>query len=126
MTLGETFERFLQQAPITVMVRALLERTLSPEEINRGFERDARNQYHREILFSAMVKLMGAVVCGVQPSVRAAYLNSLGEIAARRPSWKKLAHFDSARWRSRRALSRIGSLADGHEVPALDQEADHG
>ena len=82
MTFGETFERFLQQAPISVMFRALLERTLSPEEIDRSFERNALNQYHREILFSAMVKLMGAVVCGVQPSVRAAYLNSLGEIAA--------------------------------------------
>src|SRR5262249_27372040 len=33
-------------------------------------------------LFSALVKLMGAVVCGVQPSIRAAYLDSLGEITA--------------------------------------------
>jgi hypothetical protein len=82
MTLGETFERFVQQAPISVMFRALLERTITPEEIDRCFERHAINQYTREILFSSIVKLMGAVVCGVQPTVRAAYLNSLGEIAA--------------------------------------------
>src|SRR3954463_1246812 len=32
--------------------------------------------------FPSVVELMGAVVCGAQPSVRAAYLASLGEIAA--------------------------------------------
>jgi IS4 transposase len=82
MRLGETFERFLQGAPISVMFRALLERTLDPGEIDRFFERTATKQYTREILFSSIVKLMGTVVCNTQPSVRAAYLDSLGEIAA--------------------------------------------
>jgi len=82
VSLGETFERFLQNAPISVMFRALLERTIDPNEIDRLFEQTATNQYTREILFSALVKLMGAVVCGVQPTIRAAYINSLGEIAA--------------------------------------------
>lgn len=82
MQLGDTFERFLQQAPIAVMVRALLERTLDPTEIDRLFKSAATNQYTREILFSSLVKLMAAVVCGVQPSIRAAYISSLGEIAA--------------------------------------------
>src|SRR5262249_8748060 len=39
-------------------------------------------QYTREALFSSLVELMGAVVCGAQPSVRAAYLAALGEVAA--------------------------------------------
>src|SRR3954447_12305646 len=82
MRLGETFERFLQQAPISVMVRALLERTLEPTEVDRLFKNAATNQYARKILFSSLVKLMAAVVCGVQPSIRAAYISSLGEIAA--------------------------------------------
>jgi IS4 transposase len=81
MQLGETFERFLQRAPISVMVRALLERTLDPAEIDRLFENSSTTQYTREILFSSLVKLMASVVCGVQPSVRAAYVSSLGEIA---------------------------------------------
>ena len=38
MQLGETFERFLQQAPISVMYRALLERALDPRELDRLFE----------------------------------------------------------------------------------------
>lgn len=82
MQLGETFERFLQQAPISVMYRALLERALDPHELDRLFEREATNQYTRELLFSTVVDLMAAVVFGVKPSIRSAYLASLGEIAA--------------------------------------------
>src|SRR6266540_272242 len=82
MRLGEVFERFIQQAPISVMFRTLLEHAFDPAEIDRLFEQNATRQYTREVLFSSMVELMGAVVCGAQPSVRAAYLASLGEIAA--------------------------------------------
>src|SRR3954469_17402176 len=82
MRLGETFERFLQQAPISVMYRALLERALDPRELDRLFEREATTQYTRELLFSSVVDLMATVVFGVKPSVRAAYLASLGEVAA--------------------------------------------
>jgi IS4 transposase len=82
MQLGEVFERFIQQAPISVMFRTLLEHALDPAEIDRIFEDNANRQYTREVLFSSIVELMGAVVCGAQPSVRAAYLSSLGEIAA--------------------------------------------
>ena len=82
MQLGAIFERFLQKAPISVMYRARLERALDPQEIDRLFENTATNQYTREILFSSIVKLRGAVVCGAQPSVRAASSDSLGEIAA--------------------------------------------
>src|SRR3954453_17147992 len=82
MRLGEVFERFIQQAPISVMFRTLLEHALAPAEIDRLFEDNATRQYTREVLFSSIVELMGAVVCGAQPSVRAAYLASLGAIAA--------------------------------------------
>jgi len=80
MTLGETFERFLQEAPIAVMYRALLERALDPHELDRLFEREATEQYTKELLFSTLVDLMATVVLGVKPTVRAAYLASLGEI----------------------------------------------
>lgn len=82
MQLGATFERFLRQAPISVMYRALLERVLDPHELDRLFEHEATSQYTREVLFSTVVQLMATVVLGVKPSVRAAYLDSLGEIAA--------------------------------------------
>ena len=35
MRLGEVFERFIQQAPISVMFRTLLEQALDPAEIDR-------------------------------------------------------------------------------------------
>src|SRR3954469_23297039 len=82
MQLGDVFERFIQQVPISVMFRTLLEHALDPAEIDRLFEENASRQYTREVLFSSIVELMGAVVCGAQPSVRAAYLASLGEVAA--------------------------------------------
>src|SRR3954470_21765561 len=81
MRLGEVFERFLQQAPISVMFRALLERALDPDELDRLFEQTATSQYTRELLFSSVVDLMGLVVCGAQPSARSAYLASLGEVS---------------------------------------------
>src|SRR3954470_9214261 len=82
MGLGHVFEWLLQQPPISVMSRARLERALDPDERNRLFEQTATSQYTRELLFSSVVDLMGLVVCGVQPSVRSAYLASLGEISA--------------------------------------------
>src|SRR3954454_16402430 len=82
MRLGDVFERFLQQAPISVMFRALIERALDPDEQDRLFEPTATTQYTRELLFSSVVDLMGLVVCGVHPSVRSADLASLGEVSA--------------------------------------------
>jgi IS4 transposase len=82
MRLGDIFERFLQEAPISVMFRALMERSLDPDELNRLFEQTTSSQYTRELLFSSVVDLMSLVVCGVKPSVRSAYLASLGEISA--------------------------------------------
>src|SRR5512135_1617366 len=82
MRFGDIFERFLQEAPISVMSRALLERALDPNELNRLFEQTALSQNTRERLFSSIVDLMSLVVCGIKPSVRSAYLASLSEITA--------------------------------------------
>ena len=53
MRFGDIFERFLQEAPISVIFRALLGRALDPNELNRLFERTAASQYTRELLFSS-------------------------------------------------------------------------
>lgn len=73
MVLGEVFSRFVQQSPVSVMVCTLMERTLSPGKIDAIFARTARWQYQRELLFSTVVDLMSQVVCGIRPSVHAAY-----------------------------------------------------
>lgn len=72
--LGDVFERFVEQSPISVMVRATLERVLGADRLALWYERTAEKQYTRELLFSTVYDLMSQVVFCIQPSVRAAYL----------------------------------------------------
>lgn len=67
------FERFVETTPITVMVRAIMERIFAPELLDKLFKEKAEQQYQRELLFSTVVGLMSLVVCGIYPSVSAAY-----------------------------------------------------
>lgn len=67
------FERFVENTPVTVMVRAIMERIFAPEKLEQLFQGNAENQYTKELLFSHLVGLMGLVVCGIHPSVHAAY-----------------------------------------------------
>lgn len=55
------------------MVRGILEKVLVPEKLDELFEKTAKVQYTRELLFSSVVNLMSLVVCGIRPSVNAAY-----------------------------------------------------
>jgi IS4 transposase len=73
MLLNSVFERFVQDSPVAVMVRGLLEHVLAPASVDALFEMHAQNQYTRELLFSQVVDLMGQVVCGIYPSANAAY-----------------------------------------------------
>lgn len=73
MILGEVFERFVGESPFSVMLRVLLEQSLPAQEIDELFEQQAQRQYPRELLFSTVVNLMSLVVCGILPSVNAAY-----------------------------------------------------
>lgn len=72
--LSDVFERFVEKSPISVMVRAALERVLGADRLDQWYERTAQKQYTRELLFSTVYDLMSQVVFRVQPSVRAAYL----------------------------------------------------
>ena len=61
-------DKFIQKAPITVMVRSLLENLLNPNKIDQWFESILTTQYTKSILFSAIVELMFTVVCKVRPN----------------------------------------------------------
>ena len=67
--LGKIFERFVEQSPICVMARGLLERVLPSEKIDEIFERVADGQYTRDLLFSTVFDLISQVVCGSRKSV---------------------------------------------------------
>ncbi len=45
MLLGEIFERFVEQSPVTVMVRGVLEKVIAPEKLDELFEKTAKVQY---------------------------------------------------------------------------------
>lgn len=70
--LSELFSRFIQESATTVMARAVLERMLPPEQLDAWFERTAKRQYTRELLFSSVFGMMLEVVCGIRTSVHAA------------------------------------------------------
>lgn len=67
------FSEFVEQTPVTVMVRGIMERIFEPSALNELFETYAVKQYTRELLFSNVVSLMSLVVSGIHPSLSAAY-----------------------------------------------------
>jgi IS4 transposase len=73
MLFQEVFDRFLKESPVSVMVRATLEHTLTAEFLDQLFRDHAVRQRESPLLFSTIVDLMSLVVCGVRPSINAAY-----------------------------------------------------
>ena len=72
MLLGDVFDRFAAESPVSVMARAAFEHALPADAVDELFAEHAERQYTRELLFSQLVDLMGPVVCRVQPSLNAA------------------------------------------------------
>lgn len=73
MAFGPVLDSFIKHSPISTMVRALLERVLTPERLNECFARATNRQYTRELLFSSVFELMTLVVTKTFPSINAAY-----------------------------------------------------
>jgi len=73
MITSTVIERFAQESPTSMMVQGLMEHLFGEQGLNELFERHAQQQYTRELLFSQVVDLMSLVVCGIEPSVNAAY-----------------------------------------------------
>jgi IS4 transposase len=73
MILGDVFDRFAQDSPLTVMAQGVMENALNPAIVDQLFEDVADTQYTRKLLFSSVVDLMGLVVCRIKPAINAAY-----------------------------------------------------
>jgi hypothetical protein len=80
------FEQFVAASPVSVMVRATMERIFSDENLNDLFEETAEKQYTRELMFSSVVGLMSLVVSGIHPSVNAAYKALEKQIGVSKPA----------------------------------------
>jgi Transposase DDE domain len=73
MALSELFRPFIEDKPLCVMARGVLERLLDPQRLDALFARTAQRQYTRDLLFSTAVELLAQVVLGRKPAVYAAY-----------------------------------------------------
>ena len=71
--LSSVFMSFVEESPISVMARGMLERALNPDQLDQWFNTTAQQQYTRELLFSTTFDLMSCVVLGSYSSVHAVY-----------------------------------------------------
>jgi hypothetical protein len=69
----EILQRFIDQAPIAVMVQATAARAIGDSVLDDIFARTADPQYTRTLTFSTVVRLMTRVVFRTYPSVNKAY-----------------------------------------------------
>ena len=73
-------KRFVDKAPLPVMMRALLQRELDSVQLDRWFETVAKQQYTRKLLFSTLFELMTQVVLRQSGSIRAAWLEDEADV----------------------------------------------
>lgn len=78
--LSSVFKPFIDESPISIMARGMVERVLNPDQINTWFDSTTNAQYTKDLLFSSIVDIMTQVVCGSRPSVNAAYQASKEKI----------------------------------------------
>lgn len=81
------FDAFVQQSPVSVMMRGMIEHVFRAERLDALFEHHAKAQYTRELLFSEVVNLLSLVVCGIHPSVNAAYKAKATELSVERAAF---------------------------------------
>jgi IS4 transposase len=90
------FERFVQESPVAVMVRATLENAFSAPALDRLFVCTAEQQYTRTLLFSTVVELMTTVVLRQEQSLHAAFQQRRQQVAVGISSlYEKLARMES-------------------------------
>jgi hypothetical protein len=78
--LSPVFKPFVEQSPVSVMARAMMERVLNPDQLDQWFDSTANQQYTKDLLFSSLFDIMSQVVQGSHRSVHAAYQASKEDI----------------------------------------------
>jgi hypothetical protein len=78
--LSPLFDAFVEASPVSVMMRVLMENIFNPSRMDQLFKTHSERQYEQELLFSTQVDLMSLVVCGMYPSVHAAYQKKAVEV----------------------------------------------
>ena len=73
MNFDDVFKPFIDESPVSVMFRGVLENVFSSEKLDAIFQNNAERQYESELLFSTCADMMALVVAGTRKSVNAAY-----------------------------------------------------
>jgi hypothetical protein len=71
--LNPLFARFIEDAPLSVMMQGVLTNIFHPDAINDLFDRTAQSQYTRALLFSTVMDSMTLVACGIYKTPHAVY-----------------------------------------------------
>jgi hypothetical protein len=115
MVLGEIFERFVEQSPVCVMQRAVMENVFAPVKLDAVFHGAAAVQYERELLFSTLVDVTSLVVCRITPSIHAAYVRLRDRIPVSvKALYDKLSHVELSTSRAlvQHTAGEIGPLIE--------------
>src|SRR5262245_59062455 len=126
--LGTVFERFVEKSPISVMVRATLERVLGADRLDLWYQRTAQKQYTRELLFSTMYDLMSQVVFWALITASATlHPLSLSQCSSRRTErgWRYLDGSQNGS-KHRTGLLPEKSLRCGRAVRTREEKVMHG
>ena len=80
MLLGKPFAQFVEDSPMSVMMRGIVEYAFDASRLNEISEEVAETQYTRELEFSTVADLMAEVVFNISPSIGAAYRANLDQM----------------------------------------------
>lgn len=86
MLLGKRFAQFVEESPISVMMRGIVEYAFEAKRLDDLFEDTAQSQYTRTLHFSTVADLMSEVVFDISPSIGAAYQANIDEMTVSRKS----------------------------------------
>jgi hypothetical protein len=78
--LGQVFDGFVDESPVSVMFRGTLENIFSSERLDAIFEANAEKQISGDLAFSTCTGLLGLVTTRIQPSVNAAYAKNVEDV----------------------------------------------
>jgi hypothetical protein len=122
--LSSIFDAFVKESPISIMMRGLMEVVFRPQRLDEIFESHSKLQYTRELLFSSLVNLLSLVVCGIHPSVNAAYKAKAEALNVTRGAlYQKLngVELDVSAALLRETASELGQLIEqiGGQMPPL-------
>jgi hypothetical protein len=101
--MDEILERFVEQAPVAVMVQATAARAIGASVLDDIFERNAQSQFTRELTFNTVARLMTQVVFRTHCTVNAAYRANAKEIPV-----SVTPRLQQARWSGNGNLAGLG------------------